>query len=80
MIVDFGGPSRSTSARTGAAFYADELLYALREYRPAVQGGLRDQARSQARAVQTKAAAPTKPASPSPAPAAAPARSSRSPR
>ena len=60
-----------TLTGTVEEFDSAELLYALREYRPAVQGGLRDQARSQARAVQTKAAAPTKPASPSPAPAAA---------
>ncbi|EYB66383.1 hypothetical protein DEIPH_ctg139orf0109 [Deinococcus phoenicis] len=60
-----------TLTGTVKEFDSAELLYALREYRPAVQGGLRDQARSQARAVQTKATAPTKPASPSPALAAA---------
>ncbi|MBB5234227.1 hypothetical protein [Deinococcus budaensis] len=56
-----------TLTGTVEEFDTAELLYALREYRPAVQGGLRDQARSQAKAVQTKTAAP---ASPSPAPAA----------
>lgn len=60
-----------TLTGTVEEFDSAELLYALREYRPAVQGGLRDQARSQAKAVQTKAAAPAKPASPSPAPTAA---------
>lgn len=60
-----------TLTGTVEEFDSAELLYALREYRPAVQGGLRDQARSQAKAVQTKAATPAKPASPSPAPTAA---------
>ncbi|MBI0446869.1 PEGA domain-containing protein [Deinococcus sp. DB0503] len=46
-------------------FDSAELLYALREYRPAVQGSLREQARSQAKATQTKAATP----SPAPTPA-----------
>ena len=60
-----------TLTGTVEEFDSAELLYALREYRPVVQGGLRDQARSQAKAVQTKTATPAKPTLPSPAPAAA---------
>ncbi|GAA5512505.1 hypothetical protein Dcar01_01219 [Deinococcus carri] len=65
--LNLPGLRELTLTGTVEEFDSAELLYALREYRPAVQGSLRDQARSQAKVTQTKAATPARPATTSPA-------------